>query len=162
MTSTKKARVTLPADTDILIVREFDAPPELVWKAWTTPELIARWWGAQRGEITSVEVDLRVGGSWRYAMDAGGNEVAFRGEYREIDAPQRLVNTEVYEAFPDAVSVITSTFEAVDGERTRLEQLCSYPSREVRDMVVASGMEGGMQESMDALEEVVVELEANG
>ncbi len=162
MTSTKKARVTLPADTDILIVREFDAPPELVWKAWTTPELIARWWGAQRGEITSVEVDLRVGGSWRYAMDAGGNEVAFRGEYREIDAPRRLVNSEIYEAFPDAVSVITSTFEAVDGERTSLEQLCSYPSREVRDMVVASGMEGGMQESMDALEEVVVELEANG
>ncbi|MCB0866162.1 MAG: SRPBCC family protein [Solirubrobacterales bacterium] len=162
MASTKKARVTLPADADILIIREFDAPPHLVWKAWTTPELIERWWGSQRGRVTSVEVDLRVGGAWRYEMDARGTVVAFRGEYREIEEPRRLVNTEIFESAPDAVSVITSTFEPIEDDRTRLEQLCSYPAREIRDMVIESGMEEGMQESMDALEEVVVRLAANG
>ena len=87
VTGSRKATVSLPSDTQILITREFDAPRELVWKAWTTPELVRRWWHANRGEMTVCEIDLRVGGTWRYAMNAEGfGEVGFHGEYREIRA----------------------------------------------------------------------------
>src|SRR5690242_16424841 len=96
------AKVTTPADNQILITREFDAPRHLVWRAYTEPELIKRWWAGDRGTVTSVEVDLRVGGGWRYVMTANpGFEVAFHGEYREISAPERLVNTEAFEGIPD-------------------------------------------------------------
>ena len=95
--------MTLPSDRQILITREFDAPKELVWKAWTTPELVRRWWHANRGEMTVCEIDLRVGGSWRYAMvTPDGMEVGFHGEYREIEPFERLVSTEAYEGIPDA------------------------------------------------------------
>src|ERR1700674_1601879 len=98
MTSSGTAVVTLPTDTQILITREFDAPKHLVYKAWTTPELIKRWWSGQRGEVTIVEIDLRVGGRWRYVMVAGGEfEVAFHGEYRESGPNERIVSTEVFE-----------------------------------------------------------------
>ena len=103
MTSSGTATVTLPTDEQILITREFDAPRHLVFKAWTTPELVKRWWNAKRGEVTVAEIDLRVGGRWRYAMvDAGGSEVAFHGEYREIVPDERIVSTEVFEGMPDA------------------------------------------------------------
>ncbi|MBO0772928.1 MAG: SRPBCC domain-containing protein, partial [Actinobacteria bacterium] len=79
----RAATVTLPADDQILISREFDAPRHLVYRAWTTPELVRRWWAGNRGQVTSIEIDLRVGGRWRYAMVADdGSEVAFHGEYR--------------------------------------------------------------------------------
>jgi uncharacterized protein YndB with AHSA1/START domain len=157
-TTTNSAKVTLPADTQILITREFDAPRHLVWKAYTTPDLIARWWGGEHGKVTSVEVDLRVGGTWRYVLAANeGFEVAFHGEYREISEPERLVNTEIYEGAPEGVGVVTTTLTESDG-RTTLTQLCEYGSREVRDAVIDSGMESGMQESMDALEQVAVSL----
>jgi uncharacterized protein YndB with AHSA1/START domain len=157
-TTTNSAKVTLPADTQILITREFDAPRHLVWKAYTTPDLIARWWGGSHGKVTSAEVDLRVGGSWRYVLAANeGFEVAFHGEYREISEPERLVNTEIYEGAPEGVGVVTTTLTESDG-RTTLTQLCEYGSREVRDAVIDSGMESGMQESMDALERVAVSL----
>src|SRR3712207_169046 len=84
VTSSGTATVTLPTDEQILIRREFDAPKHLVYKAWTTPELVRRWWSGKRGEVTSAEIDLRVGGTWRFVMVAeGGFEVAFPGEYRE-------------------------------------------------------------------------------
>ena len=104
VTSSGTAKVTLPTDEQILITREFDAPKELVYKAWTTPELVRRWWTAKRGEMTVCEIDLRVGGKWRYVMvtDEGGFEVGFHGEYREIVPNERLVSTEVYEGIPDA------------------------------------------------------------
>jgi len=157
-TTTNSAKVTLPADTQILITREFDAPRHLVWKAYTTPDLIARWWGGEHGKVTSVEVDLRVGGTWRYVLAANeGFEVAFHGEYREISEPERLVNTEIYEGAPEGVGVVTTTLTESDG-RTTLTQLCEYGSREVRDAVIDSGMESGMQESMDALEQVAASL----
>ena len=157
-TTTNSAKVTLPTDTQILITREFDAPKHLVWKAYTTPDLIARWWGGSHGKVTSAEVDLRVGGSWRYVLAANeGFEVAFHGEYREISAPDRLVNTEIYEGAPEGVGVVTTTLTEADG-RTTLTQLCEYGDQTVRDAVIDSGMEGGMQESMDALEQVAVSL----
>src|SRR4029079_26646 len=79
------ATLTLPTDEQILITREFAAPKHLVYKAWTTPELVKRWWNAKRGEVTIAEIDLRVGGKWRWVMIAdGGLEVGFHGEYLEL------------------------------------------------------------------------------
>ena len=159
--SSGTAKVTLPTDEEILITREFDAPKHLVYKAYTTPELVKRWWAGRRGEMTLAEIDLRVGGAWRYVMTAtGGQEVAFHGEFREIVPDERLVMTEVYEGVPggdDAPAVNIVTFTEVDG-RTTLSLLSQLPSREVRDMVIDSGMEGGMQEGMDLLEQVAISL----
>ncbi|WP_033291945.1 SRPBCC family protein [Amycolatopsis jejuensis] len=160
-TTTGTAKVTLPADDQILITREFAAQRHLVYRAWTTPDLVKRWWAGKRGTVTSAEIDLRVGGQWRYVMTAtGGFEVAFHGEYREIVPNERLVNTEVYET-PGAsdvdAPVVTVTFAESDG-RTMVTMLTQTGTKELRDMIIESGMEGGMQESMDALEEVAVSL----
>ena len=101
-TSSGTAVVTLPTDEQILITREFEAPRHLVWEAWTNPELVKRWWHANRGEMTIAEIDLRVGGTWRWVMvTPDGFEVAFHGEYREIVPHERIVSTEVYEGFPE-------------------------------------------------------------
>src|SRR6202022_327865 len=105
MGSSGTAKVTLPTDTQILITRELDAPKHLVYKAWTTPELVKRWWHAKRGQVTVVEIDLRVGGGWRCVMVAdGGFEVGFHGKYREIVANELIVSTEVYEGLPEGVT----------------------------------------------------------
>jgi uncharacterized protein YndB with AHSA1/START domain len=155
------AKVTLPADTQILITREFDAPKSLVYKAWTTPDLVRRWWHANRGEMTVCDIDLRVGGKWRYVMNAEGfGEVGFHGEYREIVPNERLVSTEVYEGIPDAdehAALDTLTLEEVDG-RTIMTILVEHPTKEGRDAHIESGMEAGMQDAMDLLEEVAVSL----
>ena len=159
--SSGTAKVTLPTDEEILITREFDAPKHLVYKAWTTPELVSRWWPGRRGEMKSAEIDLRVGGTWRYVMEAsGGHEVGFHGEYREIVPNERIVNTEVYEGIPggdDDPALNLVTFTEVDG-RTTLDLLTRVSSKEVRDMIIDSGMEGGMQEGMDLLEEIAISL----
>ena len=156
--SSGTAVVTLPTDTQILITREFNAPKHLVYKAWTTPELISRWWSGDRGEVTKIEVDLRVGGTWRYVMVAnGGFEVAFHGVYREIVPNELLVSTEVFEEVPDDEAVDTATFTEKDG-RTTLTVLVQHSSKESRDMHINSGMEGGMQEAMDHLEQVAISL----
>jgi uncharacterized protein YndB with AHSA1/START domain len=159
--SSGTAAVTLPTDEQILITREFDSPKHLVYKAWTTPELVKRWWHANRGEATIVEIDLRVGGQWRYVMVAdGGFEVAFHGEYREIVSNERIVWTEVYEAMPDAeahAALNTLTFTEVDG-RTTLTLLVQHTSKEDRDAHIDSGMEAGLQDAMDLLEQVAISL----
>ena len=156
--SSDKATVTLPTDEQILITREFDAPRELVYRAYTTPELVRRWWHAKRGEMTVCEIDLRVGGEWRYVMVAHGDmEVAFHGEYREIVPNERLVSTEVFEGFPDAESLNTLTLTETDG-RTRLEILVQHENKEHRDAHVNSGMEDGLQDALDLLEEVAGSL----
>jgi uncharacterized protein YndB with AHSA1/START domain len=158
MVSSGTAVVTLPTDEQILITREFDAPARLVWEAWTSPELVRRWWHAERGEMTTCEIDLRVGGAWRYVMvTPDGFEVGFRGEYREIVPNERLVSTEVYEGFPDAEALNTLTLTEADG-RTTLEILVQHQSKEHRDGHVDSGMEAGMQDAMDLLEQVAVSL----
>ena len=146
--------VTYPADTQVLITRDFAAPPDMVYRAWTTPELIKRWWNAKRGTVTLAEVDLRVGGQWRYVMTAhGGFEVAFHGEYLEIVPGERIVSTEVYEGAPDAAAVNTVTFTPTDGG-TRLTILVEHTSQENRDMHVRSGMEDGLRDALDLLAEV--------
>jgi uncharacterized protein YndB with AHSA1/START domain len=156
--SSGTAKVTLPADEQILITREFDAPKHLVYKAFTTPELVKRWWHANRGEMTIAEIDLRVGGKWRYVMVAEGDfEVGFHGEYREIVPNERIVSTEVYEGMPSAEAVNTMTLTEADG-RTTLEILVQHASKEHRDAHIESGMEAGMQDAMDLLEQVAVSL----
>src|SRR5689334_8809310 len=138
------AAVTLPSDTQILVTREFAAPKHLVYKAWTTPELVKRWWNAKRGVVTLAEIDLRVGGKWRYVMIAdGGFEVAFHGEFREIVPDERLVSTEVFEGVPPGQpndgTVNTATFRQ-SGERTTLTLLIQAPNKQVRDAILQSGM----------------------
>jgi uncharacterized protein YndB with AHSA1/START domain len=155
--SSRTATVSLPTDEQILITREFDAPRHLVWKAWTTPELVRRWWHANRGEVTIAEIDLRVGGKWRYAQVACGVEVAFHGEFREIVPDERLVSTEVYEGFPDAEAVDTLTLTEESG-RTTLTLLVQHSSKAHRDAHIESGMEAGMQDAMDLLEQVAASL----
>jgi uncharacterized protein YndB with AHSA1/START domain len=158
LTSSGTAVLTLPTDRQILITRKFEAPKHLVYKAYTTPELIKRWWGGDRGEVTLAEVDLRVGGKWRYVMTAnGGYEVGFHGEYREIVPNERLVFTETFEGMPEGEALNIVTFDDENG-RTMLKNVAEYPSKEIRDTVINSGMEGGMQESMDHLEQVAISL----
>src|ERR671915_1914458 len=147
VTGSGKATVTLPTDERILITREFDAPRHLVWKAWTTPELVGRWWSGNRGETTVAEIDLRVGGTWQYVMVTDdGFEAAFRGEYREIVPNERIVATEVYEGMPEAEAVNTLTLTEVAG-RTTLEILVQHQSKEHRDAHINSGREDGLQDA---------------
>ena len=159
--SSGTATVTLPTDEQILITREFDAPRHLVYKAWTTPELVKRWWSADRGEVTVAEIDLRVGGTWRYVMVMpDGVEVGFHGEYREIVPNERIVSTEVFEGVPggdEKPALNTLTLTEVDG-RTRLEILVEHATKAERDMHIESGMEDGLQDALDLLEGVVASL----
>jgi uncharacterized protein YndB with AHSA1/START domain len=162
--SSGTAKVTLPTDEQILITREFDAPKALVYEAFTTPELVRRWWHAKRGEMTICEIDLRVGGTWRYvAIADDGFEVGFHGEYREIVPQERIVSTEVYEGLPEGVSeeeagtVNTTTFTEAGG-RTTLTILVQARSRTARDAIIESGMEAGLQDALDLLEEVAISL----
>lgn len=164
VTSSGAATLTLPSDTQILITREFDAPRHLVYRAWTTPDLVKRWWHANRGEVTVVEIDLRVGGKWRQVMvTPDGTEVAFHGEYREIVPDERIISTETYEGVPpevseeDATTVNVTTFDETDG-RTTVTLLVQAPSRETRDAIIDSGMEAGLQDALDLLEEVARSL----
>ena len=161
MTNSGSAKLTFPSDTQILITREFAAPKHLVYKAVTTPELVKKWWNAKRGEVTVAEIDLREGGKWRYVMVAdGGMEVAFHGEYKEIVPNERIVSTEAFEGIPDPdanATTNTMTLTEVDG-RTTLTVLVDCPSAQTRDAIVESGMEAGLQDAYDLLEELAISL----
>jgi uncharacterized protein YndB with AHSA1/START domain len=167
MSDERKATLTLPAEDQILITREFDAPRHLVYKAWTTPELVARWWTARRGAAKGMKIDLRVGGRWRYAMETTeGQEVAFHGEYKEIVPNERVVSTEVFEGAPlppeeleANATVNTVTFAEGEDGGTRVEMLIQCPSPEVREAIIASGMEDGLQDALELLEEVAQSLD---
>jgi uncharacterized protein YndB with AHSA1/START domain len=153
-------KTTTPSDREIVITRLFDAPRRLVIEAMTKPEHIKRWWGIldERYSVPVCESDFRVGGKWRFVgRGPHGEGPAFYGEYREIDLPDRIVFTEIYEPFPDVESVITAVFSEERG-KTRLTASCTYPSKDVRDMVIKTGMEKGAAISYDRLEEVAQEL----
>ena len=165
VTTSRSAKLTLPTDEQILITREFDAPRHLVYKAMTTPELVRRWWHAKRGEVTACEIDLRVGGKWRYAMvTPDGFEVAFHGEYVEIVPDERIVTREVYEGLPEGVTeeqgstVNTATFADAGEGRTELTLLIQATSKFARDAIIESGMEDGLQDALDLLEETAQSL----
>ena len=152
-------KVTTPSDCEVRLTRLFDAPRRLVFEAMTEPEHIKRWWG-QLGDGYSVpvcEVDLRPGGAWRFTSQTPKCDCTFYGVYREITPPDRLVFTEIYEPFRDAESVVTAVFTEEKG-KTRLTVTARYPSMEVRDIVLKSGMETGAALRYDRLEEVAQEL----
>lgn len=156
--SSGTAKVTLPAEDQILIEREFAAPARLVWRAVTEPELVRRWWHADRGEVIECEIDLRVGGKWRYvARPHGGEEFSFYGEFLEIVPHEKIVQTEVFAPFPDDGSTNTMTLEERNGV-TLLRTLVQHKTPQARDMHIQSGMEGGMQAAFDLLEQVAISL----
>jgi uncharacterized protein YndB with AHSA1/START domain len=153
-------KVTTPSDLEIRMTRLFDAPRHLVFEAMTKPEHVKRWWGCL-GEGYSVpvcEIDLRPGGAWRFVNRHPKGEVAFHGEYREITPPSRIVFTEIFEEYPDTVSVVTAELTEERG-KTRLTATVRYPSLEVRDAVLATGMAVGAGISYDRLEDLVAELQ---
>jgi uncharacterized protein YndB with AHSA1/START domain len=152
--------VTTPSETEIRLTRLFNAPRQLVFEAMTKPEHVKQWWG-RLGEGYSVpvcEIDLRVGGKWRFVNRHPKGEVTFRGEYREITPPSRVVFTETMDPHPEPGSVVTSVLTE-EGNKTRLTATVRYPTQEVRDMVMASGMSHGAGISYDRLEDLVAELQ---
>jgi len=159
-TNSDSYKVTTPSDEEIVLTRLFDAPRALVFEVMTKPEHVRQWWGCL-GEGYSVpvcEIDLRVGGVWRFVNRHPKGEAAFHGEYREITPPSRLVFTEIFEEYPDTVSVVATDLTEEDG-KTRMTATVRYPSREVRDMVIASGMSQGAGISYDRLEDLVATLQ---
>ena len=152
--------VTTPSDHEIRMTRLFNAPRPLVFEAMTKPEHVTQWWG-RLGEGYSVpvcEIDLRVGGRWRFVNRHPHGEAAFHGEYLEVAPPGRVVFTEIFEDFPDTVSVVTAELAEEDG-KTRLIATVRYPSPEVRDMVLSTGMSTGAGISYDRLEDLVESLQ---
>lgn len=159
--TTAALEIETPADQPVIHSRRFvKAPPALVFDAWTTAEHLRNWWGPRRLEIVLCEVDLRVGGGYRIVHRApDGQEFAFHGEYREIDPPKRLVSTFVFEGMPDDEAVETLTLEEVEGG-TMVHGLTVHTSLAARDGHMASGMEAGMRETFERLDELVARLQA--
>jgi uncharacterized protein YndB with AHSA1/START domain len=149
-----KLELEIPADQPVIEYRRyFKAPPELVFQAYTDPQILRHWWGPRYLELVVCEVDLRVGGTYRFVHRApDGQEFGFRGEYREIDSPRLLSNTFVFEGAPDHEAVDTAVFEEVDGG-TMVIGRSVHDTLESRDMHVASGMEKGMTETFERLDE---------
>ena len=155
-------KVTTPTDTEIHFTRLFNAPTHLVFEAMSKPEHITQWWGNidEGYSVPVCEVDFRPGGKWRFVnRTPRGQLVAFYGVYREIAAPERVVFTEIFEQFPDTESVVTSVLTEEHG-KTRLTATVRYPSREIRDMVLGTGMARGAAISYDHLEAVAARLKA--
>ena len=152
--------VTTPSEREIKMTRLFDAPRHLVWEAMSKPEHIKRWWGClgQGYSVPVCEVDLRPGGKWRFVNRHPKGEAEFYGEYREIVPPERVVFTEIFAPFPDAGSLVTAVLTE-ENDKTRLTVTAHYPSLEVRDMVIGTGMAKGAAASYDRLEEVTAELQ---
>ena len=156
-----KMKVTLPSDREIVITRAFDAPRDLVFEAWTKPEHVRNWWGPRNSTKVLFEAEVRPGGSYRYVILSGeGVEVPFTGVYQEVTPPDRLVYTEVYDVEPfntgdPALNTVTFTEEA---GRTLVSVTTVYPTKEIRDIVLGTGMESGAAESYDRLAELLAEL----
>ncbi len=154
-TTTGATVLTTPSDREIVSERVFDAPRERVFTAFTDPELIPEWWGPRRLTTTVDKMDVRRGGAWRFvSRDSNGEEQGFRGTYREVTPPERVVQTFEWEGMPGHVIVETVTFEDLGG-RTRVTNISLFHTNEERDGMVASGMESGLTESHDRLDEVL-------
>lgn len=154
-------QVTTPSDLEIVMTRAFDGPRDLVFEVWTKPEHVRHWWGLRSSSMIHCEADVRPGGSWRYVTrEENGDEVPFRGVYREVTPPERLVYTEIYDVEPFNTgdpAVNTVTFTEEDG-RTIMTCTTLCPSKEVRDYILGSGMEIGAAETYDRLAEHIKTL----
>jgi uncharacterized protein YndB with AHSA1/START domain len=159
--SAKTLQVTTPSDREVVFTRAFEAPRELVFEAWTNPEHVRHWWGLRGSTMVLCEADVRPGGSWRYVTTAeDGAEVPFTGVYQEVTPPERLVYTEMYDVEPfnsGDPAVNTATFTQEEGG-TLVTVTTVYPSKEVRDFALSTGMEAGAAESYDRLAEHLTTL----
>ncbi len=152
------ATVTTPTDREIRVERVFDATREQVFAAFTDPELIPEWWGPRDTTTVVDRMDVEPGGSWRFVVrNADGSETAFRGTYREISPPERIVQTFEWEGLPGHVSVESATFEDL-GERTKVTTTSLFHTTEERDGMLASGMERGLNETYARLDELLARL----
>lgn len=160
MATKNKLVVTLPSDTEVLLTRVVDAPRDLVFQAYTDPKAIPQFWGPRKYTTRVDKLDVRPGGQWRFIqVDEEGNESAFRGEYSEVKAPEKLVHTFIYEPMPEHIAVEHVTFEDL-GDKTRIVDLMSFSSKEARDGMVESGMESGSAELFDRFEEMLQKEQA--
>jgi uncharacterized protein YndB with AHSA1/START domain len=154
MKNTGSLQVTLPSDREVVLTRVFDAPRHLVYDALTRPELLKRWFGPRDWSLTVCDVDLRVGGSWRFVLSGpDGQEMGMSGVYRELAPPDRTVRTEVFDDYPGE-AVVTTVLVEHDGKTTLTDTVLS-PSKEIRDAVLQSGMEDGAAETYDRLAELL-------
>jgi uncharacterized protein YndB with AHSA1/START domain len=152
---TTTATVTTPTEREIHIERVFDAPRDRVFEAYTDPKLIPEWWGPDSTTTVVDEMDVRPGGNWRFvARDSDGSETAFRGTYREVSPPERIVQTFEWEGMPGHVSVETATFEDL-GDRTKVVTTSLFHTTEERDGMLQSGMERGMNETFARLDKLL-------
>ena len=156
MTQSLAAKVTTPSDREIRIEREFDAPRDRVFAVYTDPELVPEWYGPHGTTAVVEEMDVRPGGRWRFSFGDGDGH-AFHGTYREVTPPERIVQTFEWEGMPGHVSVETATFEDL-GDRTRVVTTSIFHTREERDGMLASGMEGGMNETYQRLDALLERL----
>lgn len=154
--NSSNSTLTMPSDREIVMTRVFDAPRELVFKAYTDPNLIPQWWGLRTNTTTVDKMDVKPGGAWRFVQrDADGNEDGFRGEYQEIVPPERLVNTFEWEGMPGHIIVDSAIFEALPDGKTKLTITSRFASVEDRDGMLQSGMESGANETWDRLAELL-------
>ena len=154
MTNAQNAAVvTTPKDREIHIERIFDAPRDRVFATFTDPALVPEWWGPE-GTTTIVDrMDVEAGGSWRYVVKGDdGSEHGFRGTYREVSPPERLVSTFEWEGMPGLVSVDISVFEDLGDGRTKIVTTSLFHTDEERDGMLASGMEAGLNQTYNRLE----------
>lgn len=154
MKNTGTLKVTTPSDREIVLTRTFDAPRELVWDAFSKPELLKRWFGPRDWSLVVCEVDLKVGGGFRFVMRrTDGTEMGMRGVYRELVPPERSIHIESFDDYPGESQVTSVLVE--QGGKTTLTASVLYASKEVRDIVIQSGMEHGAAESYDKLAELL-------
>jgi uncharacterized protein YndB with AHSA1/START domain len=155
MKNTGSLKVTTPSEKEIVLTRVFDAPRHLVWDAFTKPELLKRWFGPRGWSLVVCEVDLKVGGGFRFVLRGpDGRDMGMRGTYREIVPGERSVHTESFDDFPGGDSIVTTVLIEKAGTTT-LKATVLYPSQEVRDAVIQTGMEHGAAESYDKLAELL-------
>jgi len=153
---TNPVTVTAPAGTPFIdVTRDFDAPPDAVYRAWSEPELVARWLGPRRYEMVIEEYDVRTGGSWAYAHTAGDEAYGFRGVFHDVTPGESITQTFEFAGAPGHVSLETATFSDLGDNRSRVSIHSVYQSIEARDAMVDSGMEGGMTEGFERLDEVL-------
>jgi uncharacterized protein YndB with AHSA1/START domain len=151
----RRATITTPTDREIYIERVFDAPRDRVFAVYTDPELIPEWWGPRGGTTIVDTMDVRAGGGYRFVMRGpDGSETAFRGTYREVSPPERIVQTFEWEGMPGHVSVETAVFEDL-GEQTKVTTTSIFHTTEERDGMLDSGMETGLNETYERLDEVL-------
>jgi uncharacterized protein YndB with AHSA1/START domain len=154
----RESTLTLPSDRELVLTRVFKAPARIIFDVWTKPEHVRKWYGVQSTAVTVCDIDLRVGGAWRWVVTKPqGMEIAFSGVFLEIDPPRRLQRTELFEAMPGAGSVVTLTFDENDGQTTFAMHML-FERKEHRDICLQSGMELGVTECFDNIDHLVTAL----